>query len=236
MVALETRFGNFIAVFAAAKLHHLKTIANFHALHRINAHQRVRNVRIEAVKYRLTEPRRNAIGHHGYFRSDGVALFFQASHQFIERFNFLWIRTEERVLFNLFPIFDSQRNIPHLGQAAANHNPEFRGEEFLGNRSGSHAHSGFTGRGTTAAAIVAQAIFLFVGVVSVARAENVFNRAVILRTLIGILNQQTNAGPGSHPLEYAGEDFNLVRFAALGSIARCSRTSAIEIVLQIGFG
>ena len=68
------------------------------------------------------------------------------------------------------------------------------------------------------------------------RTENVLNGAVVLRTLVGILNQQANAGPGGHALEYAGEDLHLVRLAALGGIARGSRTTAIEIVLEIGFG
>lgn len=77
VVALEARFGNFIAVFAAAQFHHLKTIANFYALHRINAHQRVRDIGIQTVKHRFAQPRRYAIGHHRDFRPDGVALFFR---------------------------------------------------------------------------------------------------------------------------------------------------------------
>ena len=196
----------------------------------------MRDIGIQAVEYRLAQPRRYAIGHHGNLRPDGVALFFQAAHQFIKRFDFVRIRAEERVLLYLIPRFYRQRDIAHLGQATANHNTEFRGEEFLGNRPGGHAHGGFTRRGTTAAAIVAQTIFLLVGVVSVSRTENVLNGAVVLRTLVGILNQQANAGPGGHALEYAGEDLHLVRLAALGGIARGSRTTAIEIVLEIGFG
>ena len=49
--------------------------------------------------------------------------------------------------------------------------------------------------------------------------ENVFNRAIVLRTLIGILNQQTNAGPGRHAFEYAGEDLHLIRFTTLRGVA-----------------
>ena len=83
MVALETVFGDFIAVLAAAQRHHVKAVANFHAFHRVDAHQRMGDVSIQAVKDRLAKSGRNATGNNGDFRADGVALFFQRAHQFI---------------------------------------------------------------------------------------------------------------------------------------------------------
>lgn len=77
---------------------------------------------------------------------------------------------------------------------------------YFGNRPGRYAHRGFARRRTTAAAIVAQTILLLVGVIGVARTEQIFDRAVILRTLIGVLNQQTDTGPGGNAFEDAGED------------------------------
>ncbi len=53
---------------------------------------------------------------------------------------------------------------------------------YFGNRPGRYAHRGFARRRTTAATIVAQTILLLVGVIGVTRTEQIFDRAVILRT------------------------------------------------------
>ncbi len=45
--------------------------------------------------------------------------------------DFIRVRAEEGVLLNLIPIFDGQRNIAHLRQAAANDDAELRGKVFL---------------------------------------------------------------------------------------------------------
>ncbi len=62
------------------------------------------------------------------------------------------------------------------------------------------------------------------------------DRAVILRTLIGVLNQQTDTGPGGNAFEDAGEDFDLIRLATLRGVTRGTRATTIEVVLQVGFG
>ena len=83
MVALETVFGDFVTVLAATQRYHVKTITNFHTFHRVDAHQRVGDVGIQAIKDRLAKSGRDATGHHGDFRANRVALFFQRAHQFI---------------------------------------------------------------------------------------------------------------------------------------------------------
>ena len=83
MVALETVFGDFVAVLAATQRYHVKTITNFYAFHRVDAHQRMGDVGIQAVKDRLAKSGGDATGNNGDFRADGVALFFQRAHQFI---------------------------------------------------------------------------------------------------------------------------------------------------------
>ena len=65
--------------------------------------------------------------------------------------------------------------------------------------------------------------------------ENVFNGAVILRTLVGIFDQQANAGASSHTFKNTGENFDLIRLAALGGIARCPRATTIKVMLQVRF-
>src|SRR5690606_40577457 len=105
MVALETRLRDFVAVLAAAKLDHVKTVADFDAFHRVDAHQRVGDVGVKAVTYRLAPASRHAVGHHGDFRTNGVALFFQATHQLIQRVQLVGIGAEERVELYLIPVF-----------------------------------------------------------------------------------------------------------------------------------
>ncbi|GHL34310.1 hypothetical protein ECZU26_51350 [Escherichia coli] len=78
MVALETVFGDFVAVLAATQRYHFKTITNFYAFHRVDAHQRMGDVGIQAVKDRLAKSGGDATGNNGDFRTDGVALFFSA--------------------------------------------------------------------------------------------------------------------------------------------------------------
>ena len=66
--------------------------------------------------------------------------------------------------------------------------------------------------------------------------KQIFNRAVVLRTLVGIFNQQADRGAGGDALENAGQNFHLIRLAALRGIARGAGTAAVEIVLDIRFG
>ena len=65
--------------------------------------------------------------------------------------------------------------------------------------------------------------------------ENVLNRTIILRTLVGIFDQQANAGAGSNAFKNTGENFDLIRLAALGGIARCPRATTVEVMLQVRF-
>ncbi|CNU74083.1 Uncharacterised protein [Salmonella enterica subsp. enterica serovar Bovismorbificans] len=234
VVALKTLRRDFIAILAATQRHHVKSFADLHAFHRINAHQRMGDVRIQSVKYRFAKPCRHAARHHRHFRADGVTLFFQRAHQFVQRVKFVRIGAKERIKLNLTPVFNLQRNVAHLGQAAADFDAELFRQVFLGDRPCRYAHRGFTRGRTSTATVIAQAVFLLIGVIRVSRTKNIFNRAVVLRALIGVFNQQANAGAGRHAIKHAGENFYLIRFAALGSIARGAGAASVEIVLQIG--
>ena len=68
-----------------------------------------------------------------------------------------------------------------------------------------------------------------------ARTENVLNRTIILRTLIGIFDQQTNAGAGSNTFKNTGENFDLIWLTTLCGIARCPRATTIKVMLQVRF-
>lgn len=68
-----------------------------------------------------------------------------------------------------------------------------------------------------------------------AQAENVFNCAVILRALVSVFDQQANAGASSNAFKNTGENFDLIRLAALGGIARCPVATTVEVMLQVRF-
>ncbi|MNT32952.1 hypothetical protein D3C72_1688580 [compost metagenome] len=137
-------------------------------------------IRVEAVKHRLTEANRHVFGNHADLGTNGVALFLQRTHQFIQGFQLIGIRAEERVLFNLLPIFQLADHVADLRQIAAHLYAIFLQQVFLGNSPCRNAHGGFTSRRTTTAAIIAHAVFLLVGVICMPRTEHVFDSAVIL--------------------------------------------------------
>ena len=69
-----------------------------------------------------------------------------------------------------------------------------------------------------------------------ARTETVHDLRIVLRTLIGILDQQRDGRAGGVSLEHAGQDFHGVVLAPLGDVARLPRLAPIEVRLDIGLG
>src|SRR5690606_33830451 len=98
------------------------------------------------------------------------------------------------------------------------------GSQILaGNGTGRHPHGGFPGRGAAAATIVADAVFVVVGVILVGRTEQVLDGRVVLGLLVGIADQQTDRAAGGASLELAGEDLDLVRLLTLGGVSAGAR-------------
>ena len=104
------------------------------------------------------------------------------------------------------------------------------------------ASRGLARRGTPAAAIIAQAVFGFIGEVGMARTKLVLDLGIVLRALIGVLDQQRDRRARRHlhaglrMRHHAGQDLHRVGFLALGGEARLSGTAAIEIVLDVFVG
>ena len=127
----------------------------------------------------------------------------------------------------------------HLHQRAAHLH---LGQDFARDGAGRDARGGLARRGTSAAAIIAQAVFGLIGEVGMARAKLVLDLGIVLGALIGVLDQQRDrrsrrhlhAGLGMR--HHAGQDFDRVRLLALGGEARLSRTAAIQIVLDVLIG
>ncbi len=69
-----------------------------------------------------------------------------------------------------------------------------------------------------------------------ARTEAVGDVAVVLRALVGVLDQELDRGAGRHPIEDAAQDAHLIGFLPLGGIARLAGLALVEPVLDVGLG
>src|SRR5208337_1171164 len=91
-----------------------------------------------------------------------------------------------------------------------------------------------------APAIVSDAVFRVIGVVGVAGAVFVPDVAVILGTLVHVVDEDADRRSGRHlparivVYHHPGEDARLIRFATLGGEARRSRPAAVEFGLDVG--
>ena len=72
------------------------------------------------------------------------------------------------------------------------------------NGAGSNAHRGLPRAGTPAAAIIANAVFQFIGNIGMARAKAILDFPVILAALVGVFNHQRNGCTGGLAFKHAG--------------------------------
>src|SRR5262249_55054677 len=99
-----------------------------------------------------------------------------------------------------------------------------------------HPARRLAGRGTAAAAVVADAVLDPVAEVGMAGAELVLDVAVVFRTLILVLDQQTDRRSCGFAFEHAGENPDPVALAPLGHEARLARPAAVQPGLNVGLG
>ena len=107
---------------------------------------------------------------------------------------------------------------------------------FARDRARGHAHHRLARRGAAAAAIVAQAVFLLVGVVGVAGPEAVLDLLVVARALILVLDEQPDRRAGGLALEHAREDAHLVALAPLARELRGAGAAAVHVLLHVRLG
>ena len=112
-------------------------------------------------------------------------------------------------------------------------------EHFARNRAGGNAGRCLARRGPPAAAVVADAVLLPIGVVGVPGTELVDDVAVVLRALIDVADHQRDRRAGRHLAsvrvrEYARQDLDLVWLLALRGEARLTRAPLVEERLDIG--
>ena len=109
------------------------------------------------------------------------------------------------------------------------------GEPLARDRACGHAHRRLARRLPAAAAVVADAVLLPVGVVGVPGTERVGDARVILAALILVADQERDRRAGRPALEHAGQDLDGVGLAALRHVARRAGLAAVEVALDVGF-
>jgi len=113
------------------------------------------------------------------------------------------------------------------------------GQDLAGDGAGGDAGRGLARGGAPAAAIIAQAVFGFIGEIGMAGTKLVLDLGIVLRALIGVLDQQRDRRAGRHlpaglrMRHHAGKDLHRVGFLALGGEARLPGPAAIEIALDV---
>src|SRR5688572_15147024 len=129
----------------------------------------------------------------------------------------------------------AQLERPDLGEVAADREPEVLSEILARDRTGGDTHDRLARRGSAAAAIIANAVFLLIGVIGVARPKAILDLRVVAALLVDVLDEQADRRARRAPFEHAGEDLHLIRLLALRDVARAAGTAPIEILLNIGF-
>src|SRR5690606_18087413 len=136
------------------------------------------------------------------------------------------VRREERVAVDLRPVparaIDLVRANAHEGAADGD-----AGQDLARDGPGGNAHRRLAGRRAPAAAVIADAVLLVVGVVGVSRPELVLDVPVVLRALVDIVDDERDrrARRDLAPIlagENARQDLDLVRLPALRGVARRS--------------
>ena len=143
------------------------------------------------------------------------------------------IRAKKRIVVGARRIHRLQHQRTHLRQVAVNADLQPFAQVFARDGAGRHAHHGLARRGTSAAAIVAKAVFLVVGIVRMAGAKAILDFLVVARALIFVRDQQADRRARGPALEYAGQDAHRIGLAALAGELRGARAAPLDIGLQV---
>ena len=150
------------------------------------------------------------------------------------------IRREEGVTLHLLPVPIGAVDFfgAELDEGAAH---RYARHDFAPDSSCRDPHGRFPRRGSPAAAIVPDAVFGHVGVIGMARPVLVLDLAVVLRALVGVLDEQRYRRASGYldPFsirEHPGQNFDLIRFLPLRGVTRLAGPALVEIRLNVGLG
>ena len=227
--------GDLVGVLGAGQRGRRHAFADFHRLHRVDRHHRRREIGVELAVDRRTQPGRHAARRHLDHRTDAVTRLAQPVEVVRPPLGRLCIRAPERVAGDLLPVearpVDGLR--AHLHHVAGDLQPRCQfGQRRARQTARRHPRRGLARRGAATAAIVANAVFLEIGDVGVARSELCSDLGIVLRALVGVLDHQLHRRAGGLPFEHARKDLHRVGLAPLGGVLVLPRLAQVEPILQ----
>ena len=234
MVAGEALGRQFVAVLGATLGDGLETGADLDPLDRVDAHHRMRNVGVETIVYRLAPAHRHAAGDDVDACADRIAGLAQVVHEGLELGHDAGVRREEGVAVDFVPGLERNLDRPEPRHVAPDHDAVVLRQPLARDRPGRHPHGGLTRRRPTAAAVVADAVLVPVRIVGMARTESLGDRAVVLRALVLVADQERDRRARGPPFEHPRQDLDAVRFAALSDMARGPWFAPVEFGLDLG--
>ena len=208
-----------VAVLAAFLGNAAETGANFDPFHRVDAHHCVGDLGIEPVEHRLAPTGRNPARDDVDPSPDRVARLAQGVHVGLKLGHHRGIRGKEGIAIDLGLVHERNLDRPELAHPAADHDAMALAQPLAGNRPGRNAHRGFARRRTAAPAVIAETVFLRIGIVGMPRTERLGDVAVILAALILVTDQEGDRRPGTAPFKDARQDLDAVRLTPLSDVA-----------------
>src|SRR5476649_1663215 len=225
-----------VGILLAAHGRRCEAVADLHALHGVDAHQRLGEVGIELVVDRIAEADRDAGRHDLDYRAARAAALADVIEIAFPALRGLAVGAPEGIVAGGVPVPLGTVDLlcAELDHRAAN--PDAIAQHLAGDRAGGHAHGRLARRLAAAAAIVAHAILLQIGVVAVRGPELVLDLAVVAAALVDVVDVQRDRRAGRDALEDAGQDFYRVRLLALRHKGRLTGTALVHTDLDFGLG
>src|SRR4051812_35086612 len=165
VVADEALRRHLVAVLAALLRDRAEPGADLHAFHRVDRHHRAGDVGIEPAIDRLAPADRHALRDHVDARAARVAALAQLVNDLFQLGNTLRIGRKERIAIHFVPRLERDLGLPQRSEIAPHRDAVFFLQPLLRDRARRDAHHGLARRGAAAAACVADAVFLPIGIV-----------------------------------------------------------------------
>ena len=204
MVTGEALRRELVAVLAAALAHHVEAVADGYGFHGVDAHQGVGDVGVQPVKHGFAEADGDVSRFNMQLRAHGVERFAHGIHVVFQVGDLALVGGKEGVVANQFFAFKRDFELAHLAHPADDFGAELLAQPFFGHGTGGHAGGGFARRASATAAIVADAVFVPIGVVGMARAELLGDVAVVAAALVGVADEEGDGRAGGAPFKHAG--------------------------------
>src|SRR5574341_1604488 len=173
------------------------------------------------------------LGHYRDRRTDRITGPAKIIHEGFKFGDYVRICCEEGVGAHCIPRLERNFHRSKPAEVAADDDAMLLGKPLPCDGRCRDAHRRFTRGGSPPAAMVADAVLLPIGIVSMSGAERVNEIAVVSAPRIFVPNEQRNGSPGRFPFKHTGENLNRIGFLPLCDVSGGPRLVAIQIFLNV---